>query len=57
MDVRPIGNVLDGAEVVFSAAALKADAIVAINRIKPDTDFHGSLGSGIQKMLTIGFGK
>jgi len=42
---------------VFSEAALQADGIVVINRIKPHTDFHGTLGSGIQKMLTIGFGK
>jgi hypothetical protein len=57
MDVEPLGKVLEGTEVLFSAAALKADAIVAINRIKPHTDFRGTLGSGIQKMLTIGFGK
>ena len=57
MDVKKIGTALDGREVVFSAAALRADGIVVINRIKPHTDFHGTLGSGIQKMLTIGFGK
>jgi len=47
----------DGREVVFSAAALRADGIVVINRIKPHTDFRGTLGSGLQKMLTIGLGK
>lgn len=61
MDVKVIGTaVLDGhagREVVFSAAALEADGVVAINRVKPHTDFGGPLGSGIQKMLTIGFGK
>lgn len=57
MDVEPIGKAFDGLEVVFSASALRADAVVAINRIKPHTDFRGMLGSGIQKMLTVGFGK
>lgn len=57
MEVRKIGTASGGREVVFSAAALQADGIVVINRIKPHTDFRGTLGSGIQKMLTIGFGK
>lgn len=57
MDVKPIGTALDGREVVFSAAALEADRVIPINRVKPHTDFGGPLGSGIQKMLTIGFGK
>lgn len=57
MDVKPIGTALDGREVVFSAAALEADGVIPINRVKPHTDFGGPLGSGIQKMLTIGFGK
>ncbi len=57
MEVRKIGTALDGREVVFSAAALRADGVVVLNRIKPHTDFRGTLGSGIQKMLTIGFGK
>jgi hypothetical protein len=57
MEVRKIGTAPGGLDVVFCAAALEADGVVAINRIKPHTDFHGTLGSGIQKMLTIGFGK
>ncbi len=57
MDVRKIGEVFGGRDVVFSAAALDADAVVAINRVKPHTDFHGEMGSGIQKMLAVGFGK
>ncbi|HEX4032616.1 MAG TPA: hypothetical protein VHX20_19805 [Terracidiphilus sp.] len=57
MDVEKIGTALDGWDVLWSVPALKADGIVAINRVKPHTDFRGSLGSGIQKMLTIGFGK
>jgi hypothetical protein len=57
MEVQRVGVTPSGLDVVFSAAALDADGIVVINRIKPHTDFHGTLGSGIQKMLTIGFGK
>ena len=57
MDVRTIGTTPAGLDVVFSVVALQADGVVVINRIKPHTDFHGALGSGIQKMLTIGFGK
>jgi hypothetical protein len=57
MDVDQIGTFGDSYPVVFSRAALQADAIVIINRIKPHTDFSGNLGSGIQKMLVIGFGK
>jgi hypothetical protein len=57
MAVEKIGTALDGQDVVFSVLALNADGVIAINRIKPHTDFRGPLGSGIQKMLTIGFGK
>jgi len=53
MEVKKIGTSYGGLEVVFSAAALLADGVVVINRIKPHTDFRGTLGSGIQKMLTI----
>ena len=35
----------------------QADAIVPINRIKPHTDFTGSIESGIAKMIAIGLGK
>jgi hypothetical protein len=57
METRRIGTVLDGRDVLFSVPALQADGVIAINRIKPHTDFQGTLGSGILKMLTIGFGK
>ena len=57
MDVRKIGTACDGLDVVFSMPALAADGVVVLNRVKPHTDFRGTLGSGIQKMLVIGFGK
>lgn len=37
--------------------AAAADAIVLVNRIKPHTDFHGPLESGLMKMASIGLGK
>jgi hypothetical protein len=57
MEVRKIGTAFDGLDVVFSVPAFAADGVVVLNRVKPHTDFRGALGSGIQKMLVIGFGK
>jgi hypothetical protein len=57
MEVRKIGTAFDGLDVVFSVPALATDGVVVLNRVKPHTDFRGTLGSGIQKMLVIGFGK
>jgi hypothetical protein len=57
MEVRKIGKAFDGLDVVFSVPAFAADGVVVLNRVKPHTDFRGTLGSGIQKMLVIGFGK
>lgn len=37
--------------------AAGADAIVPVNRIKPHTDFHGPVESGLMKMAAIGLGK
>src|SRR6185295_12915335 len=47
----------DGVDVRFSKEALDSDGIVVINRVKPHTDFGGPLGSGVVKMIAIGFGK
>jgi hypothetical protein len=57
MEVRTIGKAFGELDVVFSVPALAADGVVVLNRVKPHTDFRGTLGSGIQKMLVIGFGK
>ncbi len=37
--------------------AVSADAIVLVNRIKPHTDFHGPIESGLMKMAAVGLGK
>jgi hypothetical protein len=56
MEVVALGKV--GEYVVYQDRnAAQADAIVPVNRIKPHTDFHGPVESGLMKMATIGFGK
>jgi len=57
MEVREVGRAQCGARVVANVAALGADHIILVNRIKPHTDFFGSLGSGLVKMSVIGLGK
>ena len=48
---------LDGdVPVWFDEPALQADAVVAINRIKPHTGFRGKYESGLAKMLAVGLG-
>ncbi|MDB6041147.1 MAG: hypothetical protein JWM99_4988 [Verrucomicrobiales bacterium] len=57
LEVRQIGESEDGVPVFCSTEALAADGIVLINRVKPHTDFEGTLGSGLLKMCVIGLGK
>ncbi len=57
MDTEVIGEQDDGTPIHFSRAALEADGIIPINRVKPHTAFHGPIESGLAKMLAIGFGK
>jgi hypothetical protein len=57
LEVRQIGTTSASAPVYSSVEALAADHIILINRIKPHTDFFGSIGSGIIKMSVIGLGK
>ena len=58
-DIEPasLGETADGLPVFFDRNALGADHIVVVNRVKPHTDFKGSVGSGLMKMLAIGLGK
>jgi len=56
MEVVELGRT--GELIVFQdRQAAAADAIVLVNRIKPHTDFHGPLESGLVKMAAIGLGK
>lgn len=59
MEVVPLGRT-DGdmdIPVYMDKLAAQSDGVIAINRVKPHTDFHGPHESGIVKMLTIGLGK
>lgn len=56
VDSEPIGAVANGRTVWFDRAALGADLIIPVNRIKLHTDFIGELQSGLCKMLVIGLG-
>ena len=57
MDVAMIDRLPDGTPIYFSRAALDADGIIPVNRVKLHTAFHGPIESGLTKMLVIGFGK
>ncbi|MFO1064158.1 MAG: hypothetical protein U0892_09870 [Pirellulales bacterium] len=57
LDVREVGRTADGVAAFCSTDALQADGIILINRVKPHTDFFGSIGSGLLKMCVIGLGK
>ncbi|MFL6135504.1 MAG: DUF2088 domain-containing protein [Nocardioidaceae bacterium] len=57
MDTVELGRVPDGPAVHLDANAAAADAIIAINRVKAHTDFHGEVESGLAKIVAIGLGK
>jgi len=57
MKALPIESPGADLPLYVSTAALDADYIVPINRIKPHTKFSRAIESGICKMLTIGLGK
>lgn len=56
MDVTQVGEAL-GLPVWLDRHAAEANWIGLVNRIKPHTDFKGSIESGLFKMMTIGLGK
>src|SRR3989449_1783265 len=56
MDVVQVGEAL-GLPVWLDAYAAEATWIGVVNRVKPHTDFKGSIESGLFKMMTIGLGK
>ena len=53
--VKQIGVTNWDVPIFFDKAALAADLIVPVNRVKPHTDFAGTHESGLCKMLVIGF--
>ena len=56
MDVVQVGDALD-MPVWLDRMAAEADWIGLVNRVKPHTDFKGTIESGLFKMMTIGLGK
>jgi len=54
MEVVKIGELKDGLPVYCDKIAYESDGIVALNKVKPHTDFRGEHESGMLKMLTIG---
>jgi hypothetical protein len=56
MEVVQVGEALN-MPVWLDRQAAEADWIGIVNRIKPHTDFKGSIESGLFKMMTIGLGK
>ncbi|MBI4634898.1 MAG: [Fe-S]-binding protein [Candidatus Rokubacteria bacterium] len=56
MEVVQVGEAL-GMPVWLDRHAAEADWIGLVNRVKPHTDFKGSIESGLFKMMTIGLGK
>ncbi|UPM44456.1 lactate racemase domain-containing protein [Halocatena salina] len=57
METTVIGETPNGEPVHFATAALSADGIVVVNRVKPHTNFTGRFESGLVKMSTVGLGK
>jgi hypothetical protein len=56
MEVQQIGCI-DDVPVYMSTTALEADHVLLVNRVKPHTDFHGPVESGLAKICAIGLGK
>ncbi len=57
MDVVSLGQLPDGPPLFMDAYAAAADGIIVVHRIKPHSDFHGPIESGLSKMTVIGLGK
>jgi hypothetical protein len=57
METVEIDRLPGGPAVHLDAHAAKADAILAVNRVKAHTDFQGEIESGLAKIVAIGLGK
>lgn len=57
METVEVGKTPGGLSVHADKAALSADAIIPVGRVKPHPEFRGDYESGIMKMLAIGVGK
>ena len=54
MAVRQVGVTQGDIPVYLDRAALEADHIFIVNRVKPHTDFEANIESGLMKMMAIG---
>lgn len=57
MEVKSVGEIEEGPILYQGVESMSADHCVLISRIKPHTDFRGTLESGPSKMSVIGLGK
>ena len=57
MEVVSLGTTGEGFPVVLDRHASEADHIGVVARIKPHTGYHGTIESGLLKMMMIGLGK
>ncbi len=57
MNVVAVAESAFGGPVWVSRDLAEADGVLVVNRVKPHTDFHGEVESGLVKMLVIGAGK
>jgi len=58
METVLLGELERGVPVYFDKIAYEqADAVIPVGRVKPHTDFHGPIESGLMKMIAIGLGK
>jgi hypothetical protein len=57
MDTAHLGTSAIGGDVHFSAAALSADGVLVVNRVKAHTNYDGPFESGLTKMITVRLGK
>ncbi|ADJ16523.1 hypothetical protein HacjB3_15816 (plasmid) [Halalkalicoccus jeotgali B3] len=60
MDTKELATVIVGdadVPVYFATAALNADAVLVVNRVKAHTNFSGPIESGLAKMTVVGLGK
>lgn len=57
MAVESVGTDSLDRPVYVASEALDVDGVILANRIKPHTDFHGGVESGLCKMAVIGLGK
>jgi len=57
MEVVSLGTTTEGYPVYLDKHASQADHIGVVGRVKPHTNYHGPIESGLLKMMMIGLGK